>query len=307
MSSGNLTADRRFAYAQDLRKDGQFTAAADLIAQALELVPDWAEGWFTLGEARAQAAESDGAVAAFRRYLALDPADSMGAAMNLSLLGAATTPKGMTPAFIRRLFDNYAERFEDSLVKALHYSAPQALRAALEAHAPGRTFARVLDLGCGTGLAGAAFRSLAHRLDGVDLSPRMVAEANAKGVYDSTAVADIVAHLGGFKGAFDLITAADVLVYFGDLDDVFAAVRAALTPDGLFVFTVQRHEGAAFSLGEERRFSHSRGYIGELAAKSALSLVALTDGVFRRDKGVDVPGLLVVATASNSERSTTNS
>ena len=39
---------------------------------------------------------------------------------------------------------------------------------------------RIADLGCGTGLAGAAFRPLVRRLAGVDLSPAMVAQARAK-------------------------------------------------------------------------------------------------------------------------------
>jgi predicted TPR repeat methyltransferase len=37
----------------------------------------------------------------------------------------------------------------------------------------------MLDLGCGTGLAGAAFRPQVDWLVGVDLSPGMIAEARA--------------------------------------------------------------------------------------------------------------------------------
>ena len=39
MSSGNLDADRRFAYAQGLRQDGDHAAAVDVFVQALELAP----------------------------------------------------------------------------------------------------------------------------------------------------------------------------------------------------------------------------------------------------------------------------
>jgi hypothetical protein len=45
-------------------------------------------------------------------------------------------------------------------------------------------FGAMLDLGCGTGLGGAAFRAFVDRLVGVDLSPAMVAQASAKGLYD---------------------------------------------------------------------------------------------------------------------------
>ena len=40
-SSGDLLADRRYAYAEGLMADGDAAAAADLLRQALELVPDW--------------------------------------------------------------------------------------------------------------------------------------------------------------------------------------------------------------------------------------------------------------------------
>ena len=45
-------------------------------------------------------------------------------------------------------------------------------------------FGAMLDLGCGTGLGGAAFRPFVDRLVGVDLSPAMIAQAAAKGLYD---------------------------------------------------------------------------------------------------------------------------
>ena len=40
-SSGDLLADRRFEYARAYAEAGEHAAAADLCAQALEIVPDW--------------------------------------------------------------------------------------------------------------------------------------------------------------------------------------------------------------------------------------------------------------------------
>jgi predicted TPR repeat methyltransferase len=247
-----------------------------------------------LGEALAEAGRKDAAIAAFRHYLHLDPADSMGGAVQLALLGADAIPEAMTPAFIRRLFDNYADHFDEALVNTLRYVGPQALRNAVETAAPGRRFTRMLDLGCGTGLAGLAFRSLVERLDGVDLSPRMVAQANAKEIYDTAVVGDVVTHLRGCAGAYDLVIAADVLVYFGALDEVFRAAHGALQPDGIFAFTVQASSGDGFTLGEERRFSHSRNYLTAHAGEAGFRSVVMSDGTFRQNRGLDVPGLLAV-------------
>ena len=49
-SSGDLLADRRADYAEMLFGSGDHAAAAELMLGALELAPDWALGWFRLGE-----------------------------------------------------------------------------------------------------------------------------------------------------------------------------------------------------------------------------------------------------------------
>src|SRR3954464_4617401 len=100
MSSGNLTADRRFAYAESLRAAGDSAGAAEVIAQALELAPNWAEGHFALAEALAEAGRRDEATEAYREYLALDADDSMGAGARLALLGAQAAPSGLPPAYV---------------------------------------------------------------------------------------------------------------------------------------------------------------------------------------------------------------
>jgi predicted TPR repeat methyltransferase len=159
--------------------------------------------------------------------------------------------------------------------------------------APARTFTGMLDLGCGTGLAGVAFRPVALHLSGVDLSPGMIAEARRKAIYDDLVVADMGAYLHTTTRRFDLVVAADVFVYAGALDTLFAAVRRVMD-GGVFAFTVQHREGADFVLGTEHRYSHSRAYIAACAAAAGFTVTRLDDGVFRQEKGVDVPGLLAL-------------
>ncbi|TAL02439.1 MAG: methyltransferase domain-containing protein [Rhodospirillaceae bacterium] len=294
MSSGNLTADRRFAYGQMLRENGDAAGAAEVIAQALELAPAWAEGRFALAETLAESGRTDAASAEYRAYLVLDPADSMGASIRLALLGSDTPPATVPEAYVRRLFDEYAPRFDKSLVDRLAYRAPEALRAAVGAIPTGRKYTATLDLGCGTGLAGAAFRSMTEWLEGVDLSPRMVGEARRKKIYDHLAVGDMSEHLRAATRHFDLVVAADVLVYVGALDDIFRAVRGKTTDDGVFAFTVQRHDGEDFMLGTEHRYRHGRNYIAACATANGFAVARLDDGVFRHEGGADVPGLLAV-------------
>ena len=149
----------------------------------------------------------------------------------------------------------------------------------------------VLDVGCGTGLAGVAFRSLARRLHGSDLAPRMVERARRRGVYDHVEVAELVEGISRTPRAWDLVVAADVLVYVGDLGPVMRAATVGLRPGGLFCATVELCAGDGFALGPSRRYAHSAAYIRRVAAEAGLDLIVLEDAVPRWEKGQPVQGL----------------
>lgn len=290
-SSGDLIADRRYRFGCDLMARGDVADAIDLFAQAVEAAPDFAPAWFALGGARAQQGDRDGAEAAFRHALAADPADRCGAALHLARLGAADAAHAMSPAYVRTLFDQYAPRFDASL-EALAYRGPARLREAVERARPRAGFGDVLDLGCGSGLAGAAFRPLARHLTGVDLSPAMVEEAHAKGIYDRLATGDLLEFLASESSRYDLVIAADVFVYVFDLAPVAATVATALRPDGLFAFTVERGD-AGVELGEKLRFRHGEDHVR--AALAGFRIIELAPVATRTEAKQEVPGLLVVA------------
>jgi predicted TPR repeat methyltransferase len=300
--SGDLRADRRFLYAEANAAEGDYAAAAELLEQCLEIAPDWAPAWFGLGQARERLGEWDAAVAAYGRVLAADPQDVLGASLALARLGAAPTPASATPAFVARLFDQYARRFDAHLVEGLAYRAPALLRDAVvevcaRTNRPMR-FGRALDLGCGTGLAGAAFRACVDRFEGVDLSAGMLAQARAKGIYDALHTGDVADHLRTSRDrSLDLIVAADVLVYIGDLAPLFTQLARVLTSDGLFAFTAETHDREGYAIGNETRFAHSKKYIENTARQVGLSVRLLNEGSTRRNKRAVVPGLIGVLSA----------
>ena len=152
----------------------------------------------------------------------------------------------------------------------------------------------MLDLGCGTGLSGAALAPFARRLEGLDLSPRMLAEARKRGLYDALHEADLLDWLPGRPGAFGLIAAADVLNYLGDLGPALAAIAGALAPDGVAAFSVEAGEGAPFALGEAMRFRHDPAHVAALAAAAGLRPVAQRAATLRTEKSVPVAGALFV-------------
>jgi predicted TPR repeat methyltransferase len=299
-SSGDLRADRRYGHALDLAGRGDLAAAADLLAQALDCAPGFAAAWFALGEIEERRDGRTAAVAAFRRALAADPADRQGAALRLIRLGAADLST-MPPGYVRSLFDLYAPRFEEKLVDALGYRGPALLRAAVEqaggsAGAP--HFARLLDLGCGTGLAGAAFAPLARHLVGVDLSPRMVALARAKDIYARLEVADLMDFLareGEARSFYDGVIAADVCVYVLDLAPLVEAAARLLQPGGLLAFTTETHDGAGVVLADTLRYRHGTDHVRQALQAAGLAPLIIDEAWARRENGIPAPGLVVVA------------
>ena len=299
LSSGNLLADRRYEWAREAREAGDLAAAADLLAQALELAPDYASAWFALGEVRDRLGEREAAVVAFRNAREADPADRHGAALHLIRLGAAPAA-AMPEDYVRTLFDGYAAGFDEALMRRLDYRAPELLLRAVErARAGGRMkFGAVLDLGCGTGLAGIVFRPFSDWMVGVDLSPAMLAQARGKGIYDRLIEADIGRFLAGeaaIKAHYHLVLAADVFVYADDLTPLTAAIAAALAPAGILAFSVETHEGDGVILRDTLRYAHGEAHVRGALTAAGLNCVSLDFASTRTEKGVAVPGLIVVA------------
>jgi predicted TPR repeat methyltransferase len=295
LASGDLVAERRFAYAKAAAEEGDFGAAAELFEQALELAPHWAAAWFALGEARKKLGDLDAAARAFRETLIADPTDAQGAMARLALIGRGDAPRALPLAYVARLFDAYAPRFDKHLTDNLGYRAPALIAEALSAVASGRRFVSALDLGCGTGLMGEALRGRVDRLAGVDLSAAMIAKARDRGIYDRLVVGDAAAMLGREPpGSSDLIVAADALVYVGDLAPLFAAVARALASDGLFAFSVETCEGDGFKLEPTMRFAHSRSYVEMTAREAGLQPLLIRSASTRREAGADAPSLICV-------------
>ena len=299
LSSGDLVADRRFDFARDLQMKGDLAAAADLLLQAIELAPRFASAWFTLGQVRDELGEREAAIAAFRKARESDPEDRHGASLRLMVLGAQELAD-MPQAYVRTLFDQYAPRFETALVDDLGYRGPallfKAVLAARHAVRKPAFFKRAIDLGCGTGLAAAAFARGVDHFIGIDLSPRMIERARATGLYAQLQVTDMVEGLRGRPDtSADLILAADAMVYLSDVAPVLREVSRVLAAGGLLAFTVETHGGDGVSLGEGLRYAHGASYVRAALSDAALALSRLEDLSARNEDNVPVPGLVVVA------------
>jgi predicted TPR repeat methyltransferase len=268
--------------------------------QALELRPDYVDARRNLGLCLHSLGRMEEAAAQFREVLRLRPSDATATHL-LNALAGSTPPERPSADYVASLFDGYAGHFDDHLVKVLNYRGPELLREALAPPAaPGSL--NILDLGCGTGLCGVAFRDWARQLTGVDLSAKMMARARARGVYDELIHGDLMIPLQAAREEYDLIVAGDVLAYLGDLGPVFCAVRRALRPGGHLAFLVEAHqaEGRDYVLRSSGRYAHSMAYLRRLMAGSELCEVSLKCAVARTERGHDIECFVVVLQSGNN-------
>jgi predicted TPR repeat methyltransferase len=292
-----LTVDPRaaMAYAERARvrqELGEEEAALADYQAAVALAPDRHDWLLALAVLLADRGHRDAAREALLRAGALG-APSEHVRFLLASLGAVPPPPALPGDYVRTLFDAYAPRFERHLTRRLHYRAPQYLADAVLPLLGTRRW-QIVDLGCGTGLMGGLLRPSAERLEGVDLSAGMIAQARARGLYDSLHVGDLVAFLHARSQRYDVCIAADVFVYLGDLAPVFAALRAALRPEGIAAFTVEALDEGEYRLQPTRRYAHSRRYVEALALAHGFAPSGITRRVLRRDGGSDVSGYVAV-------------
>ncbi|MCS6891115.1 MAG: tetratricopeptide repeat protein [Rhodovarius sp.] len=285
---------------QALVAAGRPDAAIAPLETATRLAPEAPEAWLMLAHARAELGRGEAAREAAMRALGLSrrqPALAEQASFLLAALGAAPPPERAPPAYLRALFDRFAPRFDADLQGALGYRTPALLAEALQASGAPAGGA-VCDLGCGTGLSGVALRPMAGRLEGVDLSPRMLEQARARGIYDALHEADLLAFLPRRRAAFDVIAAADVLNYLGELAPALAAMRRALRPGGRAGFSIEAalpgETDRPFRLGEGLRYRHQPRYVAELAKGAGFTVLAEQPCILRQEKGSPVAGVLFV-------------
>jgi malonyl-CoA O-methyltransferase len=126
---------------------------------------------------------------------------------------------------------------------ARHYDAYDAVQRTIGAHLIARLgterFARILDVGCGTG----AYTRLLHeryrgaRTRGIDLSAAMIEEAGGRAAGEGIEFVLGDAETVAFDAPFDLITSNACFQWFANLDGTLARCGEALAEGGLLAFS----------------------------------------------------------------------
>ena len=125
-----------------------------------------------------------------------------------------------------------------------HRFRGQRLRPALDliAALPDLPPGDIIDLGCGSGASGPALAGLGRAVHGVDLSPAMLAEARATGVYASLTEGDIATWTASAPPALIFSNAA--LHWLSDHATLLPRLAAMLTPGGTLAVQMPHQNNA---------------------------------------------------------------
>lgn len=304
--AGLLEQAPRFAHGHYLmgtflRKNAQcvehIEQAAECFRHAYELDKQNLRALEALGVTLYALKRQDEARQVYRDWLQREPGNPVPRHM-LSACGGADAPMRAEDAYVRDIFDDFADSFDEQLLNNLDYRAPAVLVDALGTvlGAPVNTL-DVLDAGCGTGLCAPRIRPWARRLTGVDLSGGMIDKARERGGYDELEVVELTGWLERHDQAYDVVLSADTLVYFGDLQPVLTAARRSLRTDGRLGFTLEAlaGDGERFELSASGRYRHTRGYVEQVLESAGFDEVWVSSDTLRKECGQPVNGWVVLA------------
>ena len=255
----------------------------------LAIRPDYLSAVNNLAYLHHRAGENEQAIACYGQVLEQRPGDESVRYLLAALLGV---PLNQAPdAYVRNFFDTYAEGFEQHLADGLGYDNPRQLHACLCRSPVGSIRCdHGLDLGCGTGLSGQAFRDMVTELDGVDLSGRMLAQAAQKGCYARLHHDSILHHLAVTEATYDFFLATDVFIYVGELTPIFTAMRAVARPGALFCFSTEHLDVDGYRLLPTGRFAYAPAYIQAVADRTGWSVLTRESVPLRRHGDAWLPG-----------------
>lgn len=190
--------------------------------------------------------------------------------------------------YVKHLFDNFAETYESTLKKL----TPLIINRFNELYAPIK--GKILDLGCGTGLAAEKLKNQDNIFVGVDVAEKMLAVAERKNLYQKLYKTDIVSFLQNDNSAcYDFVLAFDVLCYIGDLMPIFKLLKQTKISFSVELATENHDEDYYISVSG--RYKHKKAYIQRLLNELGFSDIKMHELAIRQENGKDVQGLLVVA------------
>ena len=143
-----------------------------------------------------------------------------------------------SPAENRALYAKWARTYESEFVINEGYEHPKVISELFDNLTP--QVRSVIDIGTGTGLVGHYLHQLRPKIliDGVDISPEMLAEARKKGVYRNLYERDLTEPIKGMDAPYDALICIGIFTHGHLGPEVLANLIPIIRSGGYFVIGI---------------------------------------------------------------------
>lgn len=262
-----------------LKEQNEYEEALGLFFSALNKIPNDKQLTINIAETITLLAKNDKdtALKIAENWLKYMPENPVAKHTAAALNGKNT---GDNQEYSEILFDAFADNYNDVLQR-IDYRLADKIAEIIQ-----NINGKIIDLGCGSGLVGAALKANDKRtLTGVDISSEMLKKAEKTEKYDQLIKSDIIEFLRE-KPETDLLVAADVLCYIGDLEPFFAAAEKYK-----MCFSVEDlPDRDGYVMQSSGRYAHSQKYMENLFKKHNITNFNSFTTLIRKEDEKDIIG-----------------
>jgi len=154
-----------------------------------------------------------------------------------------------TPQDNKNLYAKWAATYESDFVANQGYQHPKVIAELFDAHLP--ELNTVVDIGTGTGLVGQYLSNLRPGLiiDGIDISPEMLAEASKKKIYRNLYERDLTKSVENVAAPYDALITIGTFTHGHLGPETLLNLFPLIKEDGFFVIAVNE------------KFFHQQGFL----------------------------------------------
>ncbi len=276
--------------AQILKEIGDYEEALGLMFNAHQRAPERREFSANIMETLTALAGENAELALkiAENWQKIEP-DNIFSRRILASISGINATSDENEAYAEQLFNLFAETYDATIAKL----EPEIINEFKRLH--GDVHGRVLDLGCGTGLAADALKTDDNIFFGVDISDGMLAVARQKGLYETLVKSDITAYLkkNPPAGKFDIVLMFDVFCYFGALDETVKLLKG--TETWFSIEAADDATGQDFYLTVGGRYKHKKGYVLKTLRDAGFTRSEIFPLTLRHEDGCGVVGFLFKA------------
>ena len=210
-----------------------------------------------------------------------------------ALLGKKSSDKkDIAKAYAEKLYDVFASEYDESMKKMQASVIDTAMEMIQD-----KKFDSALDLACGTGTFGLKLKQNFKTLLGIDISQKMLDEAQKVDVYDKLEHIPIDDYFQSSNDKFDLIVALEVTGYLDNLSELFDGVKTHIHSDGQFILSIEYPlDKNETQLSVNGRYLYSMEFTKQALEKEGLTVVEVKEINLRREGNDYAKGAVLIAT-----------